>query len=78
MWCPDAPKIINDRTGNKAIVITSPFIYEYWHIWISDVTPADAVLPPLPCRAIRASSWLAARCALDDQILQDEKNLTAT
>jgi hypothetical protein len=32
MWRPDAPKTINDRTGNKAIVITSPFVYEHWYL----------------------------------------------
>lgn len=40
----DLLEIIDDRTGNKATIITSQLPVEHWHAWIGDATIADAIL----------------------------------
>ena len=40
----DLLEIIDDRTGNKATIITSQLPIEHWHAWIGDATIADAIL----------------------------------
>ena len=40
----DLLEIIDDRTANKATIITSQLPIEHWHAWIGDATIADAML----------------------------------
>lgn len=40
----DLLEIIDDRTANKATIITSQLPIEHWHAWIGDATIADAIL----------------------------------
>ena len=43
----DLLEIIDDRTANKATIITSQLPIEHWHAWIGDATMADAMLDRL-------------------------------
>ncbi|HXR00875.1 MAG TPA: IS21-like element helper ATPase IstB, partial [Pseudomonas sp.] len=40
----DLLEVIDDRTTNKATIITSQLPFEHWHAWIGDATIADAIL----------------------------------
>lgn len=40
----DLLEIIDDRSANKATIITSQLPIEHWHAWIGDATIADAIL----------------------------------
>ena len=40
----DLLEIIDDRSANKATIITSQLPIEHWHAWVGDATIADAIL----------------------------------
>jgi DNA replication protein DnaC len=40
----DLLEVIDDRSGNKATIITSQLPVDHWHAWIGDATIADAIL----------------------------------
>ena len=43
----DLLEIIDDRTANKATIVTSQLSIYHWHAWIGDATVADAMLDRL-------------------------------
>lgn len=43
----DLLEIIDDRSANKATIITSQLPIEHWHAWVGDATIADAILDRL-------------------------------
>lgn len=43
----DLMEIIDDRSGQRATIITSQLPIEHWHAWIGDQTMADAMLDRL-------------------------------
>jgi DNA replication protein DnaC len=43
----DLLELIDDRTANRATIITSQLPVEHWHAWIGDATIADAILDRL-------------------------------
>ena len=40
----DLLEIIDDRSANKATIITSQLPIKHWHAWVGDATIADALL----------------------------------
>lgn len=40
----DLLEIVDDRTAQRATIITSQLPVEHWHAWIGDATIADAIL----------------------------------
>jgi DNA replication protein DnaC len=49
----DLLEIIDDRTGQRATVITHQLPIEHWHAWLGDPTVADAILDRLMQRCRR-------------------------
>ncbi|MDP3671890.1 MAG: ATP-binding protein [Telluria sp.] len=69
-------RIIDDRAGNKATIITSPLPVEHWHAWIGDATIADAILDRVMQRNHRITLTVI-RCAPNDQ-KQQKRRKTST
>jgi DNA replication protein DnaC len=49
----DLLEIIDDRSGQRATVITHQLPIEHWHAWLGDPTVADAILDRLMQRCRR-------------------------
>ena len=43
----DLLEIVDDRSGQRATVITQQLPIEHWHAWLGDPTVADAILDRL-------------------------------
>ena len=68
----DLLEIIDDRSANKATIITSQLPIEHWHAWIGDATIADAILDRVMQRNHRftlTGESLRQKPKLNDQII---------
>lgn len=72
----DLLEVIDDRSGNKATIITSQLPVDHWHAWIGDATIADAILDRIMQRNHRFTLTGDSLRAERPKTTKKEKNAT--